>query len=338
MVFVAGENDTGKSSLIELIRMIVDNRGLPEPADFFGNEDVIRCELDFGEEFYTVEFVNDGGSIRKIVKKIVAWGDLTNYLEDDELIDELDKPEEIRDVLKQYGILTQKRNLDPLKQELREFLQNNKEKILTNEQDQVSIEKFPPILQVHFLGGQDFEDIDKFIRDVYLKDAFKDIWNYRIESIDKNLSEILEDRIQSVIKDKQEEINDEVLPQIKEFFAHLQELTVDIQHEPHDIAKNINARTNFKDLNNNEIQFSKKGDGTKRRTTMALLRHKIEKEKGAGVKLFLFDEPDTHLHVKAQYDLIEIIEEIAQDDQVIITSHSPFILNSVEPSKCRLFQ
>lgn len=45
-------------------------------------------------------------------------------------------------------------------------------------------------------------------------------------------------------------------------------------------------------------------------------------------KVFIFDEPDTHLHVKAQRELMEILEQIKQEAQVIITTHSPFILNS----------
>lgn len=334
---IVGENDSGKSSLMQLIRMIIDNRESPDPADFFRDEDQIRCELDFGEEFYIVEFKNEDGNVRKSIKTFVAWGELTKYVENDELVDELEGPDEIKDILKQYGKSTRNRALDSLKKEFREFLQENKVKILNNARDEVELGSFPSILQVHFLGGQDFEDIDKFIKDVYLKSAFKEVWNYKIEGTGKYLAEILDERIESITRDKQEEINREVLPQIKEFFINLKEITVGIQHEPQDIAKNISVRTNFKDLNNNEIQFSKKGDGTKRRTTMALLRHKVEKEKGIGDKLFLFDEPDTHLHVRAQHDLMGIIDEIARDDQVIITTHSPFLLNSVEPSKCRLF-
>lgn len=69
---------------------------------------------------------------------------------------------------------------------------------------------------------------------------------------------------------------------------------------------------------------------------MALLRHKVEKEKTMEHKVFIFDEPDTHLHVKAQRELMEILEQIKQEAQVIITTHSPFILNSVDPSKIRM--
>jgi len=52
---------------------------------------------------------------------------------------------------------------------------------------------------------------------------------------------------------------------------------------------------------------------------------------------YIFDEPDTHLHVKAQLDLLNILWDFIENKkQVIITSHSPFILNSFSPKKVRL--
>ncbi len=334
---IVGENDTGKSSLVEIIKMVIGNKDLPDQGDFFRGENIIKCELDFGEEFYSVEFINEEGNIKKNIKRVASWAKLKDYLMNEEKIDQIESVDEIKEILAQYGADSKKRAIDSLRQELREHLQNNKSKIMNNEKGEVEVKEIPPILQVHLLGGQDFDDIDKFVKDVYLKDALNNIWNWKIEGTGKELVDILEGSIRKVEEEKQEEVNSEVLPQIKEFFESLQEITLDVQYTPYDIARNINVVTNFKDVNNNEIQFSKKGDGTKRRTTMALLRHKVEKEKGAGAKLFLFDEPDTHLHVRAQHDLMEIIDEIAHDDQVIITTHSPFLLNSVEPSKNRLF-
>ena len=102
--------------------------------------------------------------------------------------------------------------------------------------------------------------------------------------------------------------------------------------------QNVDAKVKFLE-NGNEISIENKGDGTKRRMTMALLE--IKKEQGRLPNdehtIYLFDEPDTHLHVRAQIELIKTVEAFSlAGNQVILTTHSPFILNAVKPSQIRL--
>ena len=68
---------------------------------------------------------------------------------------------------------------------------------------------------------------------------------------------------------------------------------------------------------------------------MALLEYKKAKEEE--LSLYVFDEPDTHLHVKAQVELLSIVRQFNESGkQVIIATHSPFIMNSVKPRQIRL--
>ena len=93
--------------------------------------------------------------------------------------------------------------------------------------------------------------------------------------------------------------------------------------------------------NGKETNIDKKGDGTKRRLSMALLEFKKEESLLSHDEstIYLLDEPDTHLHVKAQLELLQTVESFASNgDQVILTTHSPFIINSVAPKKIRLLQ
>lgn len=70
---------------------------------------------------------------------------------------------------------------------------------------------------------------------------------------------------------------------------------------------------------------------------MALLEHKARTS--STDTLFIFDEPDTHLHVKAQSELMDIIDRISMNSgQVILTTHSPFIMNAAHPSQVRLIE
>ncbi|MBN2013215.1 AAA family ATPase [candidate division KSB1 bacterium] len=52
--------------------------------------------------------------------------------------------------------------------------------------------------------------------------------------------------------------------------------------------------------------------------------------------LFLIDEPGIHLHPAGQKDLIKVLEFLAQKNQVVFTTHSPFLINREYPNRVRL--
>ncbi|MDZ7260551.1 MAG: ATP-binding protein [candidate division KSB1 bacterium] len=52
--------------------------------------------------------------------------------------------------------------------------------------------------------------------------------------------------------------------------------------------------------------------------------------------LFLIDEPGIHLHPAGQKDLVRVLEELAIKNQIIYTTHSPFMINRQQPQRVRL--
>lgn len=52
--------------------------------------------------------------------------------------------------------------------------------------------------------------------------------------------------------------------------------------------------------------------------------------------LFLIDEPGIHLHPAGQRDLTRVIEDLAVKNQIIYTTHSPFMINREHPSRVRV--
>lgn len=284
---IVGENDSGKSSLVKVIDLAMKN-ALPDRSDFYAGERCMRWELDFSEESYIFEFTMNGDNIERVIKKTVSWDTLNPYLADKEKINELSQ-EEIKDLFRQFGKTSQKRTLDSLRQEFSEFLDENKNKIENKVKEEATIREMPQLLTVPPLDGKTFEDINGFLKDIYLKEAIKNIWSVRVEGTDKKLETIFEENLNMIADEKQKEINQEVLPRIREFLPDVQEILIDIEHQPFDITKTINVATSFRGVEGQEIQFAKKGDGTKRRTTLALLRHKVEKERGMEQKVFIFD-------------------------------------------------
>jgi len=51
---------------------------------------------------------------------------------------------------------------------------------------------------------------------------------------------------------------------------------------------------------------------------------------------FLIDEPGIHLHPAGQKDLVKVMEDLALKNQVVYTTHSPFMINRNFPQRVRL--
>ncbi len=54
--------------------------------------------------------------------------------------------------------------------------------------------------------------------------------------------------------------------------------------------------------------------------------------------VFLIDEPGIHLHPAGQKDLVKVLEDLSMKNQVIFTTHSPFMINRNYPQRVRLVQ
>ena len=52
--------------------------------------------------------------------------------------------------------------------------------------------------------------------------------------------------------------------------------------------------------------------------------------------LFLLDEPGSHLHPSGQKDLANLLENLSQKNQMIYTTHSPFMINRSSPQRVRV--
>jgi len=59
-------------------------------------------------------------------------------------------------------------------------------------------------------------------------------------------------------------------------------------------------------------------------------------EARANEYFFLIDEPGIHLHPAGQKDLAKIMEDLAMKNQLVYTTHSPFMINREHPERVRL--
>lgn len=101
----------------------------------------------------------------------------------------------------------------------------------------------------------------------------------------------------------------------------IQEVRIKVRKE------NVNGHITFKELSEGEQQLL---------TVLGLMRFTKESD-----TLFLLDEPDTHLNPLWKWRYIELMEGVVDRDstsQVIMTTHDPLVIGSLEKEEVRIFK
>lgn len=333
MTVVVGENDAGKTSLIECLKVVTQGRqvGLD---DFSHGSDQLLIIVEIDDFAFRKEYRKNGSVIDESPLKANPTEDYRQRtlasIQDPAFDATTDNGlNYIKDVAKLFGMSVRSNsNIDNLKTQLLEKLGADGELIIENA-------VFPKFNNIQ-LDGRHFENVPAFFKEVFLKEKQAGIWQEKIYE---------GTTIETFVRNHLETYSSEVSAQIQErgitdkLRLFLPELT-EIKVEPVFLARDLNVEAKVKFLEGgNEIAIENKGDGTKRRMTMALLEFKKDQSRvpNDNQTIYLLDEPDTHLHVRAQLDLVKTVEGFASSgNQVILTTHSPFIVNAVKPSQVRL--
>jgi predicted ATPase len=64
--------------------------------------------------------------------------------------------------------------------------------------------------------------------------------------------------------------------------------------------------------------------------------HLVAEDKRKGGIIILFDEPGLHLHSKAQADMLAVFEELSDKNQILYSTHSPYLIKSDRLHRVRL--
>jgi hypothetical protein len=83
----------------------------------------------------------------------------------------------------------------------------------------------------------------------------------------------------------------------------------------------------------NLTKLNRKGDGVQSLVALALMRHASEQSAEINCSsIIAIEEPESHLHPRAVHELRSVIEALAKNNQVVLTSHSPLF---VDPSNLK---
>lgn len=79
-----------------------------------------------------------------------------------------------------------------------------------------------------------------------------------------------------------------------------------------------------------ETDLQLKGDGVISLTAISLLQHFSKQGSLNKGLILLLEEPESHLHPKAIHNLKKVLNEISKTNQVIVTTHSPIIIERLQ--------
>lgn len=87
-----------------------------------------------------------------------------------------------------------------------------------------------------------------------------------------------------------------------------------------------------------QTEVSEKGTGMQRAIALALIQVYSERSTASSAKsiIFFVDEPETYLHPQAQDNMLTSFDSIANNSQLFITTHSPYLLRSFNSDKHKL--
>ena len=119
-----------------------------------------------------------------------------------------------------------------------------------------------------------------------------------------------------------DDLSSKITTQLQEFIPQINSVEVSISEEARYRALRRQCEVVIDDGTPTLIE--RKGDGVKSLAALSLLRG--TKPKGAS-SILAFEEPESHLHPSAIHKLREVIQDLSQEHQVVITTHCPLFVD-----------
>lgn len=155
-------------------------------------------------------------------------------------------------------------------------------------------------------------------------------WNFVKNLTDENIEKIVQNIAGEYFKNIEEITNKNVgkktAKDLKDFFENdeFEKIKIELLNILHPFSNSFFAIRNENALS--QINVKDLGSGVEIILTLLILKNIANASKGSIV--YLIDEPELHLHPKAQAKLLNLLLEEAKNKQIIISTHSPYLFRS----------
>lgn len=89
-------------------------------------------------------------------------------------------------------------------------------------------------------------------------------------------------------------------------------------------------------VNSRFVRASRRSSGFTHYFALKTMLHARQRDHAANAYFLMFDEPGTYLHPSGQYDLLQVLETLALENQLAYVTHSLFMINKTFPIRHRL--
>jgi predicted ATP-dependent endonuclease of OLD family len=153
---------------------------------------------------------------------------------------------------------------------------------------------------------------------------------------DKSVSDLDINDLERLINNKARELSRDVSTGISEFFKSNFHSDYDILlNASSNVDKSFSVNTKiFVPQLNKYVELSKVGAGVRSIYVLSLLQAYLKLE-NSNNNIFIIEEPEIYLHPQLQKLMASIIYEISRDNLVILSTHSPLIINRFELASLR---
>ena len=128
------------------------------------------------------------------------------------------------------------------------------------------------------------------------------------------------------IKDLQQPILDSLSKRIKEpleqFLPGIKEVSIEIPED----TRRSSLRRDFEIIvdDGTPTSLAFKGDGVKSLAALGLLNDHVRTD---GASIIAIEEPESHLHPAAIHQLLTVIKSLAEENQIILSTHNPLFVD-----------
>ena len=342
---IVGKNDAGKTIVLFAIASFLDIKSFPITySDFNDIEQPIIFEFDFkaenlgellmsklkskvnktdGLEEYVRDFIFNGTikykrEAAKVDKKFSADYVLIEDFEQEDIQQLYFKSdEELNIVLEKYGIdipvegKGRNSKVEKIKY-IKQHFADAKRISFWVEDDSKIASLFPAVEM--FKADYGLEADTKFKTNSVSE--IQDYFNREAAEADTKLKKVEAEIVEEMKKEAES-----VQSYMQDYASSLKSVQITPTVSWKDAIKGVDVSFQF-DGDNKFIPMSHKGTGYRRLFMVARFRYLAEKSKGNNI-IYLIEEPETFLHPTAQADLLNALKELSNDNQVIITTHSP---------------
>jgi predicted ATPase len=115
---------------------------------------------------------------------------------------------------------------------------------------------------------------------------------------------------------------------LRDFLPNVQDVRIEIPSDVRRTSLRRDCRVIVDDGTATDLQ--QKGDGVQSLAALSLIRHVAQQSASGREQVLAIEEPEAHLHPEAIHELRAVLRDVAERQQVVVSTHCPVLVNRLD--------